>query len=186
MALAWLVDFDGTLADTSAANYLAYAAALREVDVVVDRAQFDQRAFGRNWRQFLPLLLTEQGCGADPAAVAARKVEHYRGAVADIRFNEALVFLLRNRSADTRTALVTSASAANVHAALASRDDLRRLFEVVVTGDDVTRHKPDPQGYAIAAKLLGVEPAQCLVFEDSDAGVAAGLACGARLLKICF
>ena len=186
MVRAYLVDFDGTLADTSTANFQAYAAALREVDVFVDREQFDREAFGRNWRQFLPALLKDRGSAAEPAAVAARKVVHYRAAARDIRFNEALIFLVQNRSPHVKAALVTSASAENVKAALAGRDDLRQLFDAFVTGDDVARHKPDPQAYEIAAGLLAVAPAQCLVFEDSDIGIAAGRAFGARVLQVCF
>jgi beta-phosphoglucomutase-like phosphatase (HAD superfamily) len=181
---AYLVDFDGTLADTALANYLAYAAALEEAGVALGRQEFETQALGRNWRDFLPALLHEKGCGADPAAIAARKASLYRGNVRRIRFNEALVALLENRNSETKAALVTSASAANVEAALASRRALGRLFDALVTGDDVARHKPDPEGYRLAAQRLGVAPENCLVFEDSDIGMRAGLAFGALILRI--
>lgn len=183
---AYLVDFDGTLADTSHANYLAYAGALHEVGLAIGREQFDKEAFGRNWREFLPALLKQNGIHADPAAIAARKVALYRSSASNIRFNEALVLLLKNRSAPVKAALVTSASAANVKAALAGRAELRELFDILITGDDVKRHKPDPQGYEMAAQQLGVLPENCIVFEDSDVGVMAGLAFGAPLLRIRF
>lgn len=181
---AYLVDFDGTLADTGMANYLAYAGALQEEGIFLEREEFDKEAFGRNWRDFLPSLLHSRGSRADPAAVAARKVALYHGTVRKIRFNEALVALLENRSSGTQAALVTSASAANVKAALASRAALGALFDALITGDDVTRHKPDPEGYWLAAHRLGVPPENCLVFEDSDIGMMAGLAFGARILRI--
>jgi beta-phosphoglucomutase len=184
MLRAYLVDFDGTLADTSTANYLAYAAALEEVGAQVDRAEFDAVAFGRNWRQFLPRLLASRGSTAAPADVAARKVEHYEATARHIRFNEALIYLLQNRGPETKAALITSASARNVRTAFRSRAGLGELFDVVVTGDDVARHKPDPQPFERAAQLLGVTPAQCLAFEDSPSGVEAALAFGARVLKI--
>ena len=183
---AYLVDFDGTLADTGTANYLAYSGALSEIGVSLGRQEFDRIAFGRNWRQFLPSILQEHGCSQDPAAVAARKVELYREAAGKVSFNEALVFLLKNKGEAIKSALVTSASAANVNAAFAGRPELQNLFEVVVTGDDVSRHKPDPQGYAMAATSLGVAPENCLVFEDSDIGVLAAQAFGARVLRISF
>ncbi|GHH32992.1 HAD-IA family hydrolase [Lentzea cavernae] len=53
------------------------------------------------------------------------------------------------------------------------------LPSVVINGDDVTRGKPDPEGYLRAAEKLGVPVGECVVFEDSGNGVAAGLAAGA-------
>lgn len=49
----------------------------------------------------------------------------------------------------------------------------------LVTVDDITAGKPDPQGYLRGAELLGVDPARCLVVEDAEVGVAAGRAAGA-------
>ncbi|GAA1082183.1 HAD family hydrolase [Nocardiopsis metallicus] len=56
--------------------------------------------------------------------------------------------------------------------------------EVLVTAEDVTAGKPDPQGYLKAAAALGVDPARCLVVEDAPAGVRAGLASGAAVLAV--
>lgn len=51
---------------------------------------------------------------------------------------------------------------------------------VLVTAEDVTAGKPDPEGYLAAARALGVPPAHCLVVEDSEPGLLAGRAAGAR------
>ena len=59
-----------------------------------------------------------------------------------------------------------------------------QLPEVVVTAEDVTAGKPDPQGYASAAAQLGFAPADVLVLEDSISGVAAGQAAGCRVVGI--
>lgn len=58
------------------------------------------------------------------------------------------------------------------------------LPAVAITAEDVTRGKPDPQGYKLAAERLGVDPADCLVFEDAPAGIAAGEASGADVAVI--
>lgn len=181
---AYLVDLDGTLADTGYANYLAYAGALREAGIALSREAFDQVALGRNWREFLPGILQSHASLADAASIAARKVTLYQDNVCNIRFNEALVLLLSNRKPGIKAALVTSASAQNVNAVLDCRSELRHLFDTFITGDDVARHKPDPQGYAMAARRLGVAPANCVVFEDSEVGVMAGVAFGAPVLRI--
>lgn len=62
--------------------------------------------------------------------------------------------------------------------------DLNGLFETVVTGDDVKRGKPDPEPYLLAASRLGVNPAECLVIEDSINGVKSGKAAGCRVVGL--
>jgi sugar-phosphatase len=53
-----------------------------------------------------------------------------------------------------------------------------------VTADDVARPKPDPEGYLLAARLLGVPVDACVAFEDSEAGVRAAVASGARTVVV--
>ncbi|MFC0646588.1 HAD family hydrolase [Cellulomonas phragmiteti] len=77
-------------------------------------------------------------------------------------------------------ALVTS-SFAVVAAPFA---DAVGLFDVVVTGDVVTRSKPDPEPYLAAAGLLGVDISACVAFEDSRSGLASAVASGARVVAV--
>ena len=62
--------------------------------------------------------------------------------------------------------------------------DAGGAFAVVVPGDEVSRAKPDPEPYLLAASRLGVAPERCVVIEDSRVGVAAGLASGAHVLAV--
>jgi HAD superfamily hydrolase (TIGR01509 family) len=57
-------------------------------------------------------------------------------------------------------------------------------FAVVVTGDEVSRGKPDPEAYLLAAKRLGVDVTKCVAIEDSNAGVGSALASGARTIGV--
>lgn len=57
-------------------------------------------------------------------------------------------------------------------------------FDVVVSNDDVTRHKPDPEIYLLAARLLGLRPDLCWVLEDTEPGVAAGKSAGMRVAAV--
>ena len=180
-----LVDMDGTLVDTATANYEAYAAALAAVGVSVARAAFEEVSLGKSWRQFLPALLAAAGSDADPAAVAAHKTEIYPSRVPLTRANPALVALIQTGRPHWRTALVTTASGPSV-AAILRFHGLEELFDTVVTGSDVGRHKPDPEAYHLAAARLELTPAECLVVEDSDAGVASAAAFGAPCLRVCF
>lgn len=61
---------------------------------------------------------------------------------------------------------------------------LDNLFDTVVTADRITKGKPDPMCYLLAANDLGVSPGDCLVFEDSFAGIQAGTAAGMRVIGL--
>ena len=80
-------------------------------------------------------------------------------------------------------AVATNGETANVDLVL-SGVGLRPFFPVVIDGHQVTHAKPHPEIYLRAAELLGVAPAQCVVFEDSYAGVAAGIAAGMPVIGI--
>ena len=182
---ALLVDFDGTLADTAAANYRAYATALAEVEVTVDRETFDRVAFGRNWRQFLPALLATASSPADPAEVAQRKVELYPLFFGEVQINTALLRLIELNRPACRIALVTTASARNVRGML-RHFGIEDRFDLIITGEDVVNHKPDPEAYVLAARQLDVQPDECLVFEDSEIGLASARRFGAASIQVVF
>jgi HAD superfamily hydrolase (TIGR01509 family) len=78
-------------------------------------------------------------------------------------------------------ALVTSSQRRFVDAVL-SRTGMR--FPVVVTGNDVSRSKPSPEPYLLAARRLGADPGRCLVLEDSPTGVAAAEAAGCFVIAV--
>jgi HAD superfamily hydrolase (TIGR01509 family) len=179
---AVLVDLDGTLVDTAEANYQAYRDALAEAGVSISRDAFLEISAGRNWRQFLPTLL-EGASEAQAEQVAARKAAIYPGKLPLSRVNEGLVRFIEAVRPACKTALVTTASAANAVAVLQAHD-LQRLFDLIVSGSDVARHKPDPEAYILAARRLEVEPTACLIIEDSAIGVASARAFGAPYLKV--
>lgn len=178
---ALLFDLDGTLVDTAEPNFRAYAQALDEVGVAIDRPRFDAVATGRHWSQFLPQLL--EGTGEDAAAVAARKQLLYPAYLARSRLNLPLVGLARAASGRLRLALVTSASRPSVTAVLAAHS-LADLFDTVVTGDDIVAPKPAPDCYLLAMARLGVEPGQCLAFEDTDIGAESARLAGVTVLRV--
>jgi sugar-phosphatase len=81
-----------------------------------------------------------------------------------------------------RWAIVTSGSLLIATARLAAGK--LPVPEVLVTANDVSAGKPDPQGYRLAATRLGIAPQDCVVIEDSPAGIAAGKAAGMRVVAL--
>lgn len=89
--------------------------------------------------------------------------------------------MLHDLPAD-RWALVTSASKRVARGRL--RDAGLPQPELMIGGDDVVRGKPDPEPYLLAASRLGLDPADCLVFEDAQAGIESALQAGCQVVQI--
>lgn len=79
---------------------------------------------------------------------------------------------------------VASSSDADVVRHVVTRGGLAAYFDVIVAGDEVTRSKPDPEIFLLAARRLAVTPEHCLVFEDSPHGIEAALRAGVRCVRV--
>lgn len=178
---ALLFDLDGTLVDTWEANYRSYRDSLAEAGFACPRQAFAP-CFGGHWRDFLPLLAG----GADEALlqrIHRRKQELYSAHLGTVRVNEPLVALLRTARPLWSTGLVTSASLGNAGPLLA-HIGIGDAFDCIITGDDVTRPKPDPDGYLRCLSGLGARAGASLAFEDAPAGIAAACAAGLQVVII--
>lgn len=76
------------------------------------------------------------------------------------------------------TAVVTSSNLAKMQAVYNHHPEFRAMFDAILTSEDFVRSKPDPDCYLEAARRFGVDPQQCVVFEDSFNGLKAGRAAG--------
>lgn len=94
-----------------------------------------------------------------------------------------LEFLHLLKEKGVRIGLVTSSDDTKIERAF-KLHHLENMFDTVVTADRITKGKPDPMCYLLAASDLGVSPADCLVFEDSFAGIQAGTAAGMRVIGL--
>lgn len=177
---ALAVDLDGTLVDTGRANVAAYDAALRAHGVVLRPEALTPLSGGRHWSDVLPAMLADHP-GVDPAAVARAKRACYHEHLDVVAVNMPLAGLLTQLRAPL--ALVTTASRASAGAVL-RHVGLLDLFTALVTGDDVTHHKPHPEPYERAARLLGVPVASLVALEDSDTGAASARAAGAQVWRV--
>ena len=92
-------------------------------------------------------------------------------------------FLKEIRQRGIKTALATSAGQGNIDFTL-DGIGLRDQFDAIIGGGEVRKGKPNPEIYLRAAELVGVEPKDCWVIEDSLQGIAAGLSAGMRVVGI--
>lgn len=178
---AVLFDLDGTLIDTERLTIAAAVDAFAAQGVAVDMA-------------FLHTLI-----GVDDATGARRLTARYpqidiaafdadwtagarRRQVQDgIPLKPGVIELLDRLTLPV--AVVTSSTREGAARKLALTG-LAPRFAVVVSYDDVTRPKPDAEPYLQGAQRLGVDPAHCLVFEDSETGARAGTAAGCFVVQV--
>jgi beta-phosphoglucomutase-like phosphatase (HAD superfamily) len=121
--------------------------------------------------------------GGDEALIAAR-VARYNELVTDgSTVDEETRAAVRFAAERVPVALVSAALRAEIDPVLAAAE-LTDLFSAVVAQDEMTAGKPSPEPYLRAAALLGVEPDELLVFEDTDVGVASARAAGAYVVGL--
>lgn len=93
-------------------------------------------------------------------------------------------FLKALKQAGIPTAIVTSSDEVKMACLYSQLPILREMVDVVIDASMVTRSKPDPQGYILAAEKLGRAPENCYVFEDSLQGLEAGRSAGATVIGL--
>lgn len=170
---AFLFDMDGTLLDSSAVVHRVWAAWAKKHGV--DAATLLKAMHGVRAEDTVRRF-------AGPSLDVAAETEWIHQW--ELRDVEGLVPVegigaFIQRLAPDEWAVVTSATLAL--ATVRMRAAKIPLPRVMVTAEDVSRGKPDPEGFLLAAKKLGVNVGDCLVFEDSPAGVAAAKAAGAHV-----
>lgn len=94
-----------------------------------------------------------------------------------------LEFLAESERAGLRAAVGSSGYRVNVDFVL-DKCNIRRYFMAAVAGDEVTRCKPDPEIYLTAAAKLGLEPHECVVFEDAEAGIESAKRAGINVVAL--
>jgi beta-phosphoglucomutase len=180
-AVLW--DLDGVLVDSAPFHFQAWRDLAASLGRELSEGDF-RRTFGLRNDAILRDLLGDLP-PAEVERLAARKEalfrEAARGNISALPGALALLRLLRQRG--LRLALVSSAPRANIELVLRSLD-VETAFDVVLGEEDATRGKPDPGGFLLAAKRLGVPPGECVVIEDAPMGVEAAKRGGMRCVGV--
>jgi beta-phosphoglucomutase len=181
---AFIFDMDGVLIDSNPLHRIAWSEYTRRHGVEMTDAM-QQRMYGKRNDEIIRDFLGGHLDDAEVFAHGAAKEKLYREMMFP-HVEEALVpgvreFLSRHR--DLKMGVATNAEEANVNLVLDAAG-LRHFFKVIIDGHQVSNPKPHPEIYLRVADAFGAVPHECVVFEDSYAGVEAGLAAGMRVIGL--
>jgi beta-phosphoglucomutase len=180
LASAVIFDLDGVIADTHPYHTRAWRQLLSENGKRASDEELQIIREGRKRNEILQSFFKDLPA-EDAARLSARKEQLFQESCDEIKSCSGLAeFLDQLEEARVPKSVATSASKLRA-LDLLSRLNLTRRFIAVVTADDVSRGKPDPSIFLLAAKYLCVPPSEILVIEDSTAGVrgakSAGMKC---------
>lgn len=185
---AVIFDLDGVIVSTDEYHYLGWKRLADEEGIPFDRRD-NERCRGVSRMESLEVVLERaprRYSDAQKREMAGRKNRYYvemlreRLSPADI-LPGARAFLDALRKRGVKLAI--GSSSRNSPAILASIG-LAGAFDATADGNDISRSKPDPEVFLLAARRMGVDPEACLVVEDAEAGVSAALAGGMRVLAV--
>jgi HAD superfamily hydrolase (TIGR01509 family) len=179
---AYLFDCDGTIADSMPLHYLAWKQALGE-----SNCEFAEKLFyawgGKPIAEIISTLNQERGLNMSVETVAHRKESLYYELLPRLKAVPEVLEHIEAQHGRIPFAVVSGSTRESVTASLAMLKLLDR-FDSLVCAGDYKKSKPDPEAFLLAAANLGIAPASCLVFEDTDMGIQAATAAGMASVKV--
>ena len=177
-ARAALLDMDGTLVDSTAVVERLWLAWAEPHGIAPETVL--SVVHGRQGHQSMAIMLPERDHAInirENAVMLANESKDVDGVIAIEGADALLAALLPHPHAIVTSADVTLMNARMGQAGLT-------VPALTVTAENVSASKPDPEGFLLGASLLGVDPADCVVFEDSGAGIQAAHAAGMRVIGV--
>jgi beta-phosphoglucomutase len=184
MIQAVLFDLDGIIVDTLHYHYLAWKHMFEKQGGSISEHTILMHE-GRNSREILPILLEESGVQIpveQQESFIQEKRAYYRSIVQVRHFPQAFEVIDALKGRGFKMALVTACALQNMQHSLHTSQQAH--FDFIITGDEVPRAKPFPDPYLTAARHLGIEPAQCLVVENSPLGIESAKKAGMYCVAI--
>jgi HAD superfamily hydrolase (TIGR01509 family) len=170
---AFIFDCDGTLADSMPLHQQAWTVAFEAHGANIDfNWELFMRRAGMTLERTVEELNVEFGLTLDPGRVAATQRLAYEKLIANVLPISPVVDFAR-RMAKGHPLSVASGGEKSIVRRTLSTIGVADLFSIVVTSEEVERGKPDPDLFLLAAERMGIDPAACCVFEDSELGILA-------------
>jgi beta-phosphoglucomutase family hydrolase len=181
MQKGFIFDLDGTLADTMPTHYRAWTIIAARYGLSFPEASF-YKLGGVPTAKIAAQLLAAAGLDLDPLVIAKEKERAYVDSLADsanIRPIAPVVELARQHRAEGPLAVASGGLRHLIDRTLAQLG-ITDWFTAIVSAEDTTRHKPEPDVFLEAARRIGVAPGDCIVYEDTDIGLEAARRAGMR------
>lgn len=176
-----ITDFDGTLADTFEANFLAYQKAFAMFGLELTEQQY-RDCFGFRFDDFMSHMGINDNDTKNGIRLA--KGDFYPLFFDKLIVNAPLLTLLKTfKNSGGLTAVASTARKENLMNAL-NFIDAADAFSLILTGEDVKQGKPNPAIYNKVLETLNVLPAEALIFEDSSVGISAANAAHVDYVQI--
>jgi sugar-phosphatase len=181
---AALFDLDGTLADSEEQTDLAIAIVMARRGAP-DFALPHTETRGRTWEHIADAIRAQSGLAFERPALVAELLDCWNAATADVTPVPGAPEAVRAAARRLKLGVVSSSPRSVIDTFLDKLgiDDCVDP-EARIGGDSIRRSKPHPEGFLFGARVLGVAPAETLVFEDSQAGLLAARAAGMRSVFI--
>ncbi len=183
--LGAIFDWDGVIIDSSSHHEESWERLAREISKPLPEGHF-KRGFGMKNEVIIPELLRWTSDSAEIARLSLRKEELYREVVAErgvYPLPGVTDLLCALREAGIPRAIGSSTHRLNITTTL-ERIGISTLFDTIVSAEDVTHGKPDPQVFLECARRIGRSPENCIVFEDAFVGIEAARRGGMKVLAV--
>ena len=196
MIQAVLFDFNGVIIDDEPLHLRAYTDALKDEGITLTEADY-RESFGMNDRRFVEAAYERAGIALDAATqerVIRREAELHRALIVDdLPIFPGVVTFAKSLARHYRLGIVSMARREEIEYVL-ERAGLDRAFDVIVSGEDVSVCKPDPECYNTGFLRLdearrrkgftSLSPEECLAIEDSPPGIRSAHAAGMHTLGV--
>jgi beta-phosphoglucomutase family hydrolase len=166
---ALIFDCDGTLADTMPAHYVSWRATLASYGIPFSEDRFYALG-GVPTTKVVQIVADEAGVSVDAEAVSNEKEHMFHQSLEEVGPVVPVVEIARTHRGALPMAVATGSERWSVDRMLGHLGILD-WFDALACADDVTNHKPEPDTFLYAAERLGIVPARCLAYEDTDLGI---------------
>ena len=179
---AIIFDCDGTLVDSMPVHYVAWHETMSRYGISFPEDRFYSLG-GVPSDRIIEILASEQGLKLDAVSVAHEKEQAFLDKIELLVPIEAVVEIVR-QNRGVKPIAVASGGFLPVILRQLQQMAMHDWFDAIVTAEDTSKHKPEPEVFLEAARRLGTAAEHCVVFEDADLGIEAARRAGMHCIDV--